>query len=86
MMVRAGFNYAGSPYKKGVLPTDAKAWSLTPSLGVGYRDKGMFADLTYAHTLGRDVHFAYILSGNNYPYARNHFNAGQLVATIGFKF
>lgn len=86
MMVRAGFNYAGSPYKKGVLPADAKAWSLTPSLGVGYRDKGMFADLTYAHTLGRDVHFAYILSGNNYPYARNHFNAGQLVATIGFKF
>ncbi len=86
MMVRAGFNYAGSPYKKDVLPDGAKAWSMTPSLGIGYRDKGMFADLTYAHTLGRDVHFAYLLSGNDYPFARNHFNAGQLVATIGFKF
>ncbi len=85
-MVRGGFNYMGSPYKKEALPTGTKANRLTPSLGLGYRDKGYFIDLTYAHTLGNDIHIPYQLSGNDYPLAKNKFTNGQVTATVGFKF
>jgi hypothetical protein len=61
---------------------------MTPSLGVGYRDKGYFIDLTYAHTIARDFHVPYFLSEPdvNYPFANNRFSNGQIVATVGFKF
>ncbi len=88
-MVRAGFNYAGSPYNKETmnsLPEGTKNWRMTPSLGVGFRDKGFFADLTYAHTIGRDFHIPYMLEGNTYPIAKNNLANGQIMATIGFKF
>ncbi|MFN4284437.1 MAG: OmpP1/FadL family transporter [Lacibacter sp.] len=85
-MVRGGFNYLGSPYVKNALPDNIKAWTMTPSLGIGYRDKGIFADLTYAHAFGRNIHFPYMLGENSYPFARNNFFAGQLVATVGLKF
>lgn len=86
VMVRAGFNYMSSPYQKDVLPEGAKGWRMIPSLGVGYRDKGFFADLTYAHTIGNDIHVPYLLQDSQYPLAKNKFNNGQIVATIGFKF
>ena len=86
LMVRGGVNYRSSAYKKDALPEGTPAWALTPSLGLGYRDKGVFVDLTYAHTLGRDVHFPYLLADNVYPFARNRFFNGQVVATVGFKF
>jgi hypothetical protein len=86
IMVRAGFNYMGSPYQKSQLPDEVKISRLTPSLGLGYRDKGYFVDLTYAHTIGRDFHIPYLLTGNNYPFANNRFSNGQVVATVGFKF
>lgn len=85
-MVRAGFNYQGSPYAKDVLPEGAKGHRLTPSLGVGYRDKGFFVDLAYAHTIGKDIHVPYLLLDSRYPLARNNFNNGQIVGTVGFKF
>jgi len=85
-MIRAGVNLIGSPYKKEALPDGKKANSMTPSFGLGYRNKGIFLDLTASHTLGNDVHFPYILSGNNYPYASQRINGTQIVATIGFKF
>ena len=86
LMVRAGFNYQGSPYAKDVLPEGAKGWRMTPSLGLGYRDKGFFVDLAYAHTIGKDIHIPYLLLDNQYPLAKNNFNNGQVVATVGFKF
>lgn len=85
-MVRAGFNYQGSPYQKDVLPEGAKGWRMTPSFGLGYRDKGFFADFTYAHTIGHDIHIPYLLADGVYPLARNNFNNGQVVATVGVKF
>ncbi|MBX9784953.1 MAG: hypothetical protein K2X48_16815 [Chitinophagaceae bacterium] len=86
-MVRGGFNYMGSPYKKDVLPQGVKSLRrITPSLGIGYRNKGYFVDLTYAHTMARDVHFPYQLSGNQYPLAENNLTNGQILATVGFKF
>ncbi len=86
-MVRGGVNYMGSPFNEK--PEGAsKGRRLTPSLGIGYRDKGYFIDLTYAHTIARDFHVPYFLSepGVNYPFANNRFTNGQLVATVGFKF
>lgn len=85
-MVRGGFNYMGSPYQKDILPEGTKASRITPSFGLGYRDKGYFVDLTYAHTIARDFHVPYQLTGNRYPLANNRFSNGQVVATVGFKF
>jgi hypothetical protein len=85
-MVRGGFNYMGSPYQKNVLPQGTKASRITPSIGLGYRDKGYFVDLTYAHTIAKDFHVPYQLTGNRYPLANNKFSNGQVLATVGFKF
>ncbi|MFT3844092.1 MAG: hypothetical protein QM725_03495 [Lacibacter sp.] len=89
IMVRAGFNYMGSPFSKDFIgDSDIKGWRMTPSLGIGYRDKGMFLDLTYAHSFGRSFHVPYTLSNPNYsyPYAKDNYFNGQIVATVGFKF
>lgn len=85
-MIRAGVNLIGSPFKKDALPDGKKSNSMTPSIGVGYRNKGIFLDLTASHTMANDIHFPYILSGNNYPFAAQRGNGTQIVATIGFKF
>lgn len=85
-MIRAGFNYTGSPYKRSALPERLRASNLTPSLGLGYRHKGIFIDLSGAHSFGRNIHFPYLLSGNSYPYAKQRINGTQIVATVGFKF
>jgi hypothetical protein len=85
IMVRGGFNYMGNPYKDK--PEGAvNNRRLTPSLGLGYRDKGLFLDLTYAHTFGREFHVPYLLNDNGSPFANNNFSNGQVVATVGFKF
>lgn len=90
-MVRGGFQYMGSPYNKDAFPNGVKGHRITPSLGIGYRDKGMFIDLTYAHTIGRDVHIPYTLTqlpneDRIYPLANNKLTNGQIAATVGFKF
>lgn len=87
LMVRAGFNYMGSPYSKDFLSgSNVKGWRMTPSLGLGYRDKGMFIDLTYAHGFGRTFHIPYTLSSATFPYAKDNYYNGQITATVGFKF
>jgi hypothetical protein len=85
-MVRGGFAYMGSPYQKDVLPDGMKGWRMIPSLGVGYRDKGYFVDLTYAHAFGKDINIPYLLQDAQYPIAKNNYTNGQIVATVGFKF
>ena len=89
-MVRAGFNFMGSPYNRNfvndVFGEDLPGWRMTPSLGLGYRDRGIFFDLTYAHAFGRDFHIPYTLQDASYPFAKNNISNGQVVATVGFKF
>jgi hypothetical protein len=85
-MVRGGFAYMGSPYQKDVLPDGIKGWRMIPSLGLGYRDKGYFVDLTYAHAFGKDINIPYLLQDAQYPIAKNNYTNGQIVATVGFKF
>lgn len=79
LMVRLGGAYYGNPYK------DEKSNLIKVSGGVGYRNKGFFIDLTYVQSMSKDVDYPYLLQDKvNVPaYLKN--NAGNIVATIGFK-
>ncbi len=57
-MVRAGYAHYGNPYEDAEL----NASRSIISGGLGYRDKGIFIDLTYAHSILKDVHFPYRLA------------------------
>jgi long-subunit fatty acid transport protein len=83
LMVRAGAAYYGNPYKSG---NGEKGSKLNLSGGLGYRNKGMFVDLTYVHSLNKDVHFPYRLESDPYQGARINSSLGNILATVGFKF
>lgn len=82
LMVRMGGAYYGNPYQN-------QNSSLTKvSGGLGYRNKGMFIDLTYVYSMNKYENFPYRLDAvNNKPnipaYLKN--NAGTIVVTLGFK-
>jgi hypothetical protein len=80
-MVRGGYARYGDPYEQSAL----KASRSIISGGIGYRDNGIFIDLTYAHTIYKDVHFPYRLAENN-TYADIKSRIGQVLLTFGFKF
>lgn len=82
IMVRAGAAYYGNPYKK---IKDEEGSRTTFSGGLGYRNKGFFIDLTYIHSLNKDVHYAYRLQNGAYSGARLNNTNGQIVATVGIK-
>jgi len=82
LMARAGFAYYGNPYKDSEL----KGRKLFLSGGVGYRNKGMFVDLTYVHRLNKDVNFPYRVTApraNTFAILKD--NGGNLLLTLGFK-
>jgi hypothetical protein len=83
LMVRAGAAYYGSPYQD---INGEKGHKLNLSGGLGYRNKGVFIDLTYVHSLNKDVHFPYRLQYSSYPNARVNTSAGNVLMTLGFKF
>lgn len=82
IMARAGFAYYTSPYKDKEL----KARKMFASGGVGYRNKGVFVDLTYVQRLNKDISFPYRVN----PPRANTFadlkdNGGNVILTVGFK-
>ena len=82
IMARAGFAYYTSPYKNEEL----KARKMFASGGLGYRNKGVFIDLTYVQRLNKDVSFPYRVN----PPRANTFadlkeNGGNVLLTVGFK-
>lgn len=78
-MFRLGGAYYGNPY------VNQKADLVKLSGGVGYRNKGFFVDLTYVHSVKKDIHFPYLLNDKpNIPASLTN-SAGNIVATIGFK-
>lgn len=83
LMVRAGAAYYGNPYKN---ISGEKGRKLNLSGGLGYRNKGMFVDLTYVHSLNKDVHFAYRLQNAAYEGVQVKSGLGNVLATVGFKF
>jgi hypothetical protein len=82
-MVRAGAAYYGNPYQN---INGEKGSRTNLSGGLGYRDKGFFADLTYVYALNRDTHFAYRLEDPAaYSGAQLRQQMSNVLLTIGFK-
>jgi hypothetical protein len=81
-MFRLGGAYYGSPYKDKEL----KASRVLATGGLGYRNKGMFIDLGYAHTFNKDVVFPYRLNDKANTFAEQTGSRGNVVLTLGFKF
>jgi len=81
-MVRLGGGFYGSPYADANL----KANKIVASGGLGYRNHGMFIDLSYAHAFQKDVQFAYRLNDKPNTYASQTGAKGNLMMTFGFKF
>lgn len=82
VMFRLGGAYYGSPYKDD----NIDASRLIASGGIGYRDHGIFVDLTYAHTFMKDAQFAYRLNDKPNTFAEQTGSRGNVVLTLGFKF
>ena len=82
-MTRLGFAYYGNPYQN--LGHAEKGSRFSLSGGLGYRNKGVFVDLTYVHTMGKDVHFAYRLQNAAYTGATIKQTGGNALLTVGFK-
>lgn len=82
IMARLGFAYYGSPYKEKEL----KASKMNLSGGLGYRNKGIFVDLTYVHRLYKDVNFPYRVNAPRAnTFANLKDNGGTALLTVGFK-
>lgn len=82
LMARLGLAYYGSPYKDKAL----KASRMNLSGGLGYRNKGVFVDLTYIHRLNRDVNFPYRVNApRTNTFANLRDNGGTVLMTLGFK-
>jgi hypothetical protein len=82
VMVRLGGAYYGNPYKD-LAGEKGHRFQLTG--GLGYRHKGMFIDLGYVHTMGKDVHFAYRLQNSPFQSAAIRNTGGNVLLTLGFK-
>lgn len=82
VMVRLGAAYYGNPYQN---IHGEKGSKLNLSGGLGYRNKGVFVDLTYVHAINKDVHFAYRLANSPYFGANMKNTAGNVFLTVGFK-
>ena len=80
-MGRLGFAYYGNPYKDAAL----KAHKMNVSGGIGYRNKGVFIDLTYVQSLNKDVNFPYRLSDKANTFADVKGRNANIYLTVGFK-
>jgi len=82
IMARLGFSYYTDPYKDSEL--NGKKMFL--SGGLGYRNKGVFIDLTYVHSLTNDINFPYRLPDKANTFAEVKGTGGNIAVTAGFKF
>lgn len=81
-MFRLGGAFYGSPYKSSEL----RANRILATGGLGYRNHGIFIDLSYAHTFNKDVVFPYRLNDRPNTFAAQTGSVGNAVLTFGFKF
>jgi hypothetical protein len=82
IMGRLGFAYYGNPYKD----VPYKANRMLLSGGLGYRNKGIFIDLTYVYTIANDADLPYRLQDRANTYASIKQLQSNVAATVGFKF
>lgn len=81
IMTRLGFSYYGNPYADKEL----KANKMFVSGGLGYRNAGIFIDLTYTHAIQKDVNFPYRLPDKANTFANTNGNGSNIMLTLGFK-
>ncbi|MEP7278896.1 MAG: hypothetical protein ABI813_09660 [Bacteroidota bacterium] len=82
IMARLGFSYYSNPYKESEL----KGKKMFVSGGLGYRNKGLFLDLTYVHSITNDVDFPYRLPDKANTFATVNGIGGNIAVTAGIKF
>jgi hypothetical protein len=82
IMGRLGAAYYGNPYKN---LNGEKGHRFQLSGGLGYRNKGIFIDASYVHTMGRDQHFAYRLNSRPFQAANLKTTRGNILITLGIK-
>jgi len=80
-MFRLGGAYYSNPYKDKELKSNITQ----VSGGLGYRDHGMFIDLTYVHNMSKDINFPYRLTDKANTFAEQHNTRGNVMMTVGFK-
>jgi hypothetical protein len=81
IMFRAGGAYYSNPYKDANLKSNI----MQASGGLGYRNHGVFVDLTYVHTMAKDVNFPYRIEDKPNTFAEQNNTRGNVVLTVGFK-
>lgn len=82
LMARLGASYYGNPYKN---LNGEKGNRFQMSGGLGYRNKGMYIDIAYVYTMGKDVNFPYKLEFSQFPKATIKSSGGNAILTVGFK-
>ncbi|MFM7709765.1 MAG: hypothetical protein ACKO5C_02505 [Ferruginibacter sp.] len=82
IMGRLGFAYYSNPYRDAAF----KANRMLLSGGIGYRNKGIFIDLTYVHARIRNVDLPYRLENRANTFANLRQQIGTISGTLGFKF
>jgi len=83
IMFRLGGAYYGNPYRHNeAFKSNIKQLSG----GLGYRNHGIFIDLTYVHSMITDIDYPYLLSDKENTFAEQKNTHGNLVMTVGFKF
>lgn len=82
LAIRLGGAYYGSPYKDNSL----KANRILAAGGLGYRNRGIFVDVTLAEMFNKDVSFPYRLTDKANTYAQLKNQRMNLLVTVGVKF
>jgi long-subunit fatty acid transport protein len=82
LAVRAGGSYSTSPYSDPSI----KSHRATVGGGLGYRQHGIFVDLTYVESFVRDASFPYRLGDKDNIYADVKQHTGNIILTVGLKF
>ncbi len=82
LAIRAGFAYYGSPYRD----VSVDGSRMLYSGGIGYRNHGMFADLTYVYGNLYNIDQPYLVAQNSPAPARITTGANNMLMTVGFKF
>lgn len=80
-MVRLGGAYYSTPYKDPALKSNI----IQAGGGIGYRNHGIFVDLTYVQLINKDVNFPYRLVDKANTFANYTNNRGNVMLTFGFK-
>jgi hypothetical protein len=81
-MIRAGAAYYGSPYNDNSL----QANKYVASCGLGYRNHGIFIDVTYSNIWSNDINFAYRLADKANTFAQQNNQISNIMLTFGVKF